>query len=78
MTVTIHQAKTHLSRLLQQVEAGEEVVLCRGKLPVARIVPSGPGRVSRPKVGKVTSQRFQIPDDAFAPLGPEDLKQWGL
>lgn len=78
MTVTIYQAKTHLSRLLQQVEAGEEVVVCRGKLPVAKIVPSGPSRASRPKVGKATSQRFQIPDDAFAPLGAEELKQWGL
>ena len=78
MTVTIHQAKTHLSRLLQQVERGEEVVVCRGKLPVAKIIPSGPCRVSRPKVGKATSQRFDIPADAFVPLGDEDLKQWGL
>jgi prevent-host-death family protein len=78
MTVTIHQAKTHLSRLLQQVEAGEEVVVCRGKLPVARIVPSGPSRLSRPKVGNATSPRFDISADAFAPLGDEELKQWGL
>ena len=78
MTVTIHQAKTHLSRLLQQVEMGEEVVVCRGKLPVAKIVPSGPSRVTRPKVGKATSQRFNIPADTFAPLGDEELKQWGL
>ena len=78
MTVTIHQAKTHLSRLLQQVERGEEVVVCRGKLPVAKIVPSGPSRVTRPKVGKATSQRFNIPADAFAPLVDEELKQWGL
>ena len=78
MTVTIHQAKTHLSRLLQQVEMGEEVVVCRGKLPVAEIVPSGPSRVTRPKVGKATSQRFNLPADAFAPLGDEELKQWGL
>jgi prevent-host-death family protein len=78
MTVTIHQAKTHLSRLLQQVEMGEEVVVCRGKLPVAKIVPSGPSHATRPKVGKATSQRFNIPADAFAPLGDEELKQWGL
>jgi len=78
MTVTIHQAKTHLSRLLQQVEAGEEVVVCRGKLPVARIVPSGPSRLSRPKVGNATSLRFDISADAFAPLSDEELKQWGL
>lgn len=78
MTVTVHQAKTHLSRLLQQVERGEEVVVCRGKLPIAKIVPSGPSRVTRPKVGKATSQRFNIPADAFAPLVDEELKQWGL
>jgi len=78
VTVTIHQAKTHLSRLIQQVESGEEVVVCRGKLPVAKIIPSGPSRVSRPKVGKATSKRFDIPADAFAPLDDEDLKHWGL
>ena len=69
MIVTVHHAKTSFSRLLQQVEAGEEEVVWRGNLPVAKIVPSGPSRVSRPKVGKATSKRFQIPDDAFAALG---------
>jgi prevent-host-death family protein len=78
VTVTIHHAKTHLSRLLQQVERGEEIVVCRGKLPVAKIVPSGPSQASRPKVGKITSQRFDVPADAFAPLGDEELRQWGL
>ena len=38
-TVTVHEAKTHLSRLLAQVEAGEEVVIARGKQEIARIVP---------------------------------------
>ncbi len=78
MTVTIHQAKTHLSRLLQRVEQGEEVILCRGKQPVARIVPSSPERPVRPKVGQPTSPRFAVPEDAFAPLTAEDLKEWGL
>ena len=76
-TVTIHQAKTHLSRLLQQVERGKAVGVCRGKSPVAKIVPSGPRRVSRPKVGKAASLRFDIPADAFASLGDEELKRWG-
>ena len=40
-TVTIHAAKTHLSRLLAQVEAGEEIVLARGSQPVAKLVPYG-------------------------------------
>jgi len=38
-TVTVHEAKTHLSRLLQRVEAGEEIVIQRGATPVARLVP---------------------------------------
>lgn len=36
--VTIHAAKTNLSKLIAQVEAGEEVVICRGDTPVARLV----------------------------------------
>jgi antitoxin (DNA-binding transcriptional repressor) of toxin-antitoxin stability system len=60
------------------MEMGEEGVVCRGKLPVAKIVPSGPIHATRPKVGKATSQRFNSPADAFAPLGDEELKQWGL
>lgn len=38
-TVTIHQAKTHLSRLLQEMEAGEEIVIANRDRPVARLVP---------------------------------------
>ncbi len=37
--VTIHVAKTNLSKLIAQVEAGEEVVICRGDKEVARLVP---------------------------------------
>ncbi len=37
--VTIHAAKTNLSKLIAQVEAGEEVVICRGDKEVARLVP---------------------------------------
>lgn len=38
-SVNIHDAKTHLSRLIERVEAGEEIVLARGGRPVARLVP---------------------------------------
>jgi prevent-host-death family protein len=78
MTVTIHQAKTHLSRILQQVESGEEVVVCRGKQPIAKIVPSNSLRPSRSKVGQPTSPRFSIAEDAFIPLSEDELKDWGL
>jgi prevent-host-death family protein len=38
-TVNVHEAKTHLSRILERVEAGEEVVIARAGRPVARLVP---------------------------------------
>ncbi len=38
-TVNIHEAKTHLSRLIERVEAGEELVIARAGRPVARLVP---------------------------------------
>ena len=38
MAYTVHQAKTHFSRLLKEAEAGKEVVVMRGKKPVAKIV----------------------------------------
>ena len=49
-TVNVHEAKTHLSRLLERVEAGEEIVLARNGKAVARLVPVGrqarrPGRI---------------------------------
>jgi prevent-host-death family protein len=46
MDVTVQEAKTHLSRLLRRVEAGEEVVIRRGREPVAMLVrvPPRPGK----------------------------------
>ena len=38
-TVTVHDAKTNLSKLLARVEAGEEIVIARGKIPIARLTP---------------------------------------
>jgi prevent-host-death family protein len=38
-SVNIHEAKTHLSRLIEQVEAGEEITLARAGRPVAKLVP---------------------------------------
>ena len=46
-TVSIHAAKTNLSQLLARVEAGEEIVLARGKRPIAKLVPFGPPAATR-------------------------------
>lgn len=78
MTVTVHEAKTHLSRILHAVEAGEEVLVCRGKQPVAKIISAKVVTKKNPPVGVATSVGFKIPADAFAPLSEEELRDWGL
>jgi prevent-host-death family protein len=69
-TVNIHEAKTHLSRLLKQVEDGNEVLIARGGQPVARLVPynAQPGR----RMLGNDRQTVRIADDFDAPL-PDDL-----
>ncbi len=78
-TVTTHEAKTHLSRYLAAVEAGEEIVIARGRKPVARLVPFATGRgKKRPKVGRILGPEFDVPNEALAPLTKRELKDWGL
>jgi prevent-host-death family protein len=67
--VGVHEAKTHLSRLLRQVMAGDEVVITRGGEPIARLVPVK--RVTKRLLG-VEKGRFEVPDDFDAPL-PDEL-----
>ena len=62
--VSVHEAKTHLSRLLRQATAGEEVVITRSGRPVARLVPI---EEVRPEFG-VDAGRFVVPDDFDEPL----------
>ena len=71
--VNVHEAKTRLSRLLAQVEAGEEVVIARRGEPVARLVrckPRGKRQFGSMK-GKVV-----IDDSFFDPLPEEELRAW--
>jgi prevent-host-death family protein len=72
MEVNIHQAKTHLSRLLQRVAAGEEVTIARAGVPVARLVAAGPRGKSRPMgmdEGKIRiAEDFDAPDLALEAL----------
>lgn len=68
--VNIHQAKTHLSRLLARVASGEEVVIAKAGRPIARLVP-----VERRRQHRVLGQDeglFEVPDDFDAPL-PDDV-----
>ncbi len=78
-TITTHEAKTHLSRYLAEVEKGKEFIIARGKNAVARLVPIAPPKKKpRPKVGQCIGPIIKVPDSAFAPLTEEELKEWGL
>ena len=73
VTVNVHEAKTHLSRLLTDVETGEEVIIARNGKPVARLVAVNRRGKRQPDVlkGKIT-----IPDSFFDPLPEEELRLW--
>lgn len=66
-SVNVHQAKTHLSKLLERVAAGEEIVIARNGEPVARLVPAFRGVRRRP--GSLKG-RIRIGRDFDAPLPP--------
>lgn len=71
-TVNIHEAKTHLSRLLKRVAAGEEIVIANAGQPVARLVPAHDRGAPR-ELGFVR-EGLRIADDFDAPLPPDLLK----
>jgi len=66
MEVNIHQAKTHLSRLLQKVSEGEEVIISRAGVPVARLVAVSQDKPTRP-LG-IAKGEIWIADDFDAPM----------
>lgn len=69
-TVNVHDAKTHLSKLLERVEGGEEIVIARAGQPVARLVPFA--RPGKRTLGLDAGQGF-IADDFDGPL-PDDVR----
>ena len=73
--VTVHEAKTNLSKLLKLVEAGEEVVIARGSVHVARIISTQPEKASPRKPGRWHG-KFSVPQSAIDPLPEEELKFW--
>ena len=68
--VNVHHAKTHLSKLLQRVAAGEEIVIARGGEPVAKLVPI---RRARRRVFGSDRGLVQLTEDFDAPLPTEFL-----
>ena len=69
MEVNIHEAKTHLSKLLEKVALGEEVVIAKAGKPVAKLVPI-PSERPRFQLGSAMGE-FVVPDDFNDPLPKE-------
>ncbi len=73
-TVTVHQAKTNLSRLIREALEGEEVVIARGPAPVARLVPlAGPRARRRP--GSLRG-KLRVGPEFFEPLPANERAGW--
>ncbi|WP_419553488.1 type II toxin-antitoxin system Phd/YefM family antitoxin [Candidatus Poriferisodalis sp.] len=71
--VNVHEAKTHLSKLLNRVEAGEEIILARAGKPCARLVPLEPEQTGR-RIGLLRG--LDVPPEFFDPLPDDELAAW--
>jgi prevent-host-death family protein len=71
---SIHEAKTHLSRLVERAEAGDEVIIARGKTPVVRLTPVK-AHAPRRRFGAMRG-RAKVTQAFFEPLPPEELARW--
>ncbi len=70
-TVNVHEAKTHLSRLLERVRSGEEIIIAKNGTPYARLVPFEPAQTRTPGL-----LQGQVDDSFFEPLPEEELEAW--
>jgi prevent-host-death family protein len=75
-TINIHQAKTHLSRLVEEAAEGAEIIIAKAGKPRARLVPCAPARKPR-KLGWMKG-KIWISDDFDAPLSDAELRLWGM
>lgn len=71
MVVNIHEAKTNLSRLLEKVHSGEEVIIAKSGKPYARLCPLEPMGPRVPGLLKGT-----LDESFFEPLPDEELAAW--
>ena len=72
LTVNVHEAKTHLSRLLEQVHAGDEVILAKAGKPYAKLVPIDVVPLKRTP-GRL---KGRVVEDFFEPLPESELQAW--
>ena len=73
-TVTIHEAKTNLSRLIEKACRGEEIIIARGSDPVVRLVAVG-GKKGRRQLG-ILKGKLIVGKEFFDPLPSRELEHW--
>lgn len=73
MQVTVHAAKTNLSKLIEAALSGEDVVIAKGKRPVVRIVPIQQAEF---RIGLLKDQLGETAPDFFEPLSEDELALW--
>ena len=73
LTVNVHEAKTQLSRLLEQAHAGQEIILAKAGKPYARLMPLAPETCIR-QPGRLAGK--QLDEAFFEPLSDEELSAW--
>ncbi len=71
--ITVHAAKTNLSSLIERAEAGEEIVIARGKAPAVKLVPVKP--VSQRQFG-LYKGLAKVGPEFFEPLPEDELEAW--
>ena len=77
MAYTVHQAKTHFSRLLKEAEAGQEVIVMRGTKPVAKLVPIVESQAGKRTLAGSYRGKISWTEGAFDPMTDEELIECG-
>ncbi len=72
--VSVHAAKTNLSRIIERACAGEEVIIARGHVPIVRLVPVAQNPASR-RFGAMKG-RARTTKAFFEPLAEHELERW--
>ena len=76
-TITIHKAKTQLSRLIEKACRGEEIVIARGKTPVVKLVALPVAHKTK-RIPGSWKGKISYTSDAFEPLTNQELKDLGF
>jgi prevent-host-death family protein len=77
MQFNIHDLKTHLSRFIDQVEHGEEIIISRSGTPVAKVIPLNP-RVARTGRGSLAGKLFLADDWDSAEVNDSIADDFGI